>query len=87
VAGPDEPLEPGDRAWARRTAEACESAATRLADVRRSQAADTAHAADGWLGPHRDHFDRDLARAQRRSEQVEARLRRLADRLRARAAA
>jgi hypothetical protein len=78
--------EPVDGAWARRTAEACDTAAARLAEVRRGQSADAAHAADGWLGPHRDHFDRELARTLRRSTQVEARLRRLADQLRARAA-
>ena len=75
-----------DAAWARRTAEACEAAAGRLAEVRRGQSADAAHAVAGWLGPHRDHFDRDLGRTLRRSAHVEARLRRLADELRARAA-
>lgn len=75
--------DPADRAWARRTAEACEAAAARLAEVRRGQAADAAQAASGWLGPHRDHFDRDLGRTLRRSAQVEARLHRLADDLRA----
>jgi len=77
--------EPVDVAWARRTAEACDSAAVRLAEVRRGQAADAAVATDGWLGPHRDHFDRELARSLRRSTQVERRLRHLADELRARA--
>jgi hypothetical protein len=74
---------PDDRAWARRTAEACDTAAASLAEVRRGQSADAARAADGWLGPRRDHFDRELARTLRRSTQVEARLRRLADELRA----
>jgi hypothetical protein len=78
--------EPVDATWARRTAEACDAAAARLAEVRRGQSADAAVAADGWLGPHRDHFDRDLARTLRRSAQVEGRLRRLADELRTRAA-
>jgi hypothetical protein len=78
--------EPVDVAWARRTAEACDTAAVRLAEVRRGQSADAATATDGWLGPHRDHFDRELARTVRRSAEVEGRLRRLADELRARAA-
>ena len=75
-----------DAGWARRTADACEMAAVRLAEVRRGQSADAAPAVAGWLGPHRDHFDRDLGRTLRRSAHVEARLRRLADELRARAA-
>jgi hypothetical protein len=72
-----------DHALAHATADACEAAAGRLAGARRGQVADTASAAEGWLGPHRDRFDHDLARAVRRSEQVEVALRRLADELRA----
>ena len=76
-----------DAGFALATAEVCDAAAARLAEVRRGQAAEAASATDGWLGPHRDRFDRDLARALRHAAHLEVRLRRLADDLRARARA
>ena len=79
--------EPFDPSAAHGAADACERAAARLAETRRQQAVAAAGAADGWLGPHRDRFDRDLARALRHAAHLEVRMRRLADDLRARARA
>ena len=79
--------EPFDPSAAHGAADACERAAARLAEARRQQAVAAAGAADGWLGPHRHRFDRDLARALRHAEQLEQALRGLAAELRARSAA
>ena len=80
--------EPFDHSAAHGAADACERAAARLAEARRRQAAAAAGAADGWLGPHRDRFDRDLARALRHVRAASRRaLRGLAAELRARSAA
>jgi hypothetical protein len=76
--------EPFDHSAAHGAADACERAAARLAEARRQQAVAAAGAADGWLGPHRHRFDRDLARALRHAEQLEQALRGLAAELRAR---
>ncbi len=74
--------DPFDHAYATATADACDLAAARLAEARRGQAADAAAAVHDWLGPHRDHFDRELARSLRGAERVEASLRHLAEDLR-----
>ena len=78
--------EPFDHSAAHGAAAACERAAARLAEARRQQTVAAAGAADGWLGPHRHRFDRDLAHALRRAAHLEAALRALADDLRARSA-
>jgi uncharacterized protein YukE len=79
--------EPFDHSAADGAAVACERAAAALAEARRQQVVAGAGAADGWLGPHRHRFDRDLARALRHAEALEVALRGLADELRARSAA
>jgi hypothetical protein len=79
--------DPFDHTAALAAADACEAAASRVADTRRGLSGDARSATDGWLGPHRDRFDRDLTRAVDRAEQVERRLRRCSDALRERARA
>ena len=79
--------EPFDHSAAHGAAAACERAAAALAEARRQQTVAARGAADGWLGPRRHRFDRDLARTLRHAEQVEEALRGLAADLRARSAA